>query len=53
MPTSALNRLQRAIAELEAGVLARGATSKPADVIALKSEIEICIRKLDELRQKL
>lgn len=53
MSTSALARLKRAITELDATVSAPGTPARPADTVRIKSEIEACIQKLDELRQKL
>ncbi|MCD7061285.1 hypothetical protein [Pelagibacterium xiamenense] len=53
MSAPALARLQKAITELEASPLAHNPAAHPTDIIRLKSEIEACIQRLDELRQKL
>ncbi len=52
MSVAALAKLKRATAELEAA-LAVAAKRSEAERLALKSELEDVIQKIDELRQKL
>lgn len=52
MSVAALTRLKRAIAELQTALAGASKLPQP-ERLALKSELETMIQRIDELRQKL